>query len=68
MTCARPISSFRTACPSFGAKALTLTFRLKQGARVRIDVVRGRKIVRRVLAGKVRRAKHTYTVRISRRG
>ena len=36
-----PLRSFRTACPSFGGQALTVTFRLKQGARVRVDLLQG---------------------------
>jgi hypothetical protein len=60
-----PLRSFRTGCPAFGPKALKATFRLKKAARVRVDLLKGSKIVRRVLKPRVRRARHTYTVRVS---
>jgi M6 family metalloprotease-like protein len=63
------LSRARTACPSFGAhKALTVTFRLRHRARVRVDLLRGGKVVRHVLRLRTRRAAHTYTVRISGKG
>ena len=63
-----PLSSFRTPCPSFGAKTLTVTSRLKRGARVRVDLLRGSKVVKRVLKLRARRAKHTYTLRLKPKG
>jgi len=63
-----PLSSFRTACPSFGARTLTVTFRLKKGARVRVDLLRGSKVVKRVLKLRARKAKHTYTLRLKPKG
>ena len=58
------LRSFRTACPTF-TKTLTVTFRLKKGARVRIDVLKGKKVVKHALKLRSRKAARTYTVRIS---
>jgi immune inhibitor A len=63
-----PLRSFGTACPAFGTKPLTLTFRLKKDARVRVDVLRGNELVRRVLKLRSRRAARTYTLRIQPKG
>ncbi len=59
---------FRTSCPTFGAKALTVKFRLKRGARVRVDLMKGRKVTRRVLTTRTRKAARTYTLRVNPRG
>jgi hypothetical protein len=63
-----PLRSFRTACPSFGARALTVTFRLKKGARVRVDLLKGAKVVRKVLTVRSRKAARTYTLKIKPKG
>jgi hypothetical protein len=63
-----PLRSFGTACPSFGAKPLTVTFRLKQGAKVRVDLLKGSKVVRKVLTARSRKASRTYTLKIKPQG
>ena len=63
-----PLRSFRTACPSFGASKLTVTFRLKKGARVRVDLLRGTKVVKRVLKLRTRKASRTYTLKLAPKG
>jgi M6 family metalloprotease-like protein len=63
-----PLRSFRTACPSFGAKPLTVTFRLTTGAKVRVDLLKGAKVVRNVLTLRSRKAARTYTLRIKPNG
>ena len=63
-----PLRSFRTACPSFGAKKLVVTFRLKKGARVRVDLLRGSKVAKRVLSLRTRKASRTYTLKIAPKG
>ena len=45
-----------------------MTFRLKSGARVRVDLMKGRKVMRRVLSTRTRKAARTYTLRVNPRG
>jgi M6 family metalloprotease-like protein len=59
---------FRVACPTFGTKRLTVMFRLKRSARVRVDLMKGRKIARRVLSTRTRKAARTYTLRVNPKG
>ena len=63
-----PLRSFRTACPAFGAKTLAVTFRLKRGARVRVDLLGAPRSCARVLTARSRKASRTYTLRIRPKG
>jgi M6 family metalloprotease-like protein len=62
------LRSFRTVCPSFGAKPLTVTFRLKKGARVRVDLLKGAKAVRKILKLRTLKAGRTYTLKLKPNG
>ncbi len=63
-----PLSSFRTTCPSFGAKSLAFSYRLKKSARVRVDLYKGSKLVKRVAKLHLRKAKHTYSLKLAGKG
>ncbi len=52
----------------FGPRALVVTYRLKRAARVRIDLLRGGKVVRHLVRASRKRAGRTYTLRVSPRG
>ena len=49
--------------PDVRRQALTLTFRLKKGARVRVDLMKGRKVVRRVLPPHAQGGAHLHAAR-----
>ncbi|HET8949040.1 MAG TPA: hypothetical protein VFN44_00975, partial [Solirubrobacteraceae bacterium] len=65
----RAIRSFKLGRRTFGGRAgaLVVAFRLARTERAVVDVLRGRKVVRRVSA-RTRKGGRTYRLRISGRG
>jgi hypothetical protein len=63
------IRSFKLRRRTFGGRAgaLVVSFRLARKGRAVVDVLRGRKVVRRVSA-RTRKGSRTYRLRVSPRG
>jgi hypothetical protein len=61
------ITSFKLERPVFGGRrnrALGIAFRLGRESTVRVDVLRGRRVVRRLVRGGSRRARQTHRLRL----